>query len=77
MEVVLEECGNGAVAVPPPAMLKNLGLSAGQAMTLDTTEQDDRQNIYDPFCEPMARVRPRASGPPPPPSERMLTWRSG
>lgn len=39
MEVVLREHGNSTVAVLPPAVLKDLGLSAGQAMTLDTTDQ--------------------------------------
>ena len=36
MEVVLRKYGNSTVAVLPPAVLKDLGLSAGQAMTLDT-----------------------------------------
>ncbi len=39
MEVVLRKYGNSTVAVLPPAVLKDLGLSAGQAMTLDTNEQ--------------------------------------
>lgn len=41
MEVVLRKYGNSTVAVLPPAVLKDLGLSAGQAMTLGTTEQGE------------------------------------
>jgi antitoxin ChpS len=39
MEVILRKYGNSAVVVLPPAVLKDLGLSAGQAMTLDTNDQ--------------------------------------
>ena len=39
MEVILRKYGNSTVAVLPPAVLKDLGLSAGQAMSLDTTSQ--------------------------------------
>lgn len=38
MEIVLRKYGNSTVAVLPPSVLKDLGLSAGQAMTLDTTD---------------------------------------
>lgn len=38
MEVVLRRYGNSTVAVLPPAVLKDLGLTAGQAMTLDTND---------------------------------------
>jgi antitoxin ChpS len=41
MEVVLRKYGNSTVAVLPPAVLRGLGLSAGQAMTLSTNEQGD------------------------------------
>lgn len=37
MEVVLRKYGNSTVAVLPPALLKDLGLSAGQTMSLGTT----------------------------------------
>ena len=37
MEVVLRKYGNSTVAVLPPAVLKGLGLKAGQAMTLEAT----------------------------------------
>jgi antitoxin ChpS len=39
MEVILRKYGNSTVAVLPPAVLKDLGLAAGQAMSLDTTKQ--------------------------------------
>jgi len=39
MEVILRKYGNSAVVVLPPAVLKDLGLSDGQAMTLDTNDQ--------------------------------------
>lgn len=39
MEVTLRKYGNSTVAVLPPTVLKDLGLSAGQAMTLETTER--------------------------------------
>ena len=38
MEVVLRKYGNSTVAVIPPPVLKGLRLSAGQSMTLNTTE---------------------------------------
>jgi antitoxin ChpS len=37
MEVVLRKYGNSTVLALPPAVLKDLGLKAGQAMTLDST----------------------------------------
>ena len=37
MEVVLRKYGNSTVFALPPAVLKDLGLKAGQSMTLDTT----------------------------------------
>ena len=37
MEVVLRKYGNSTVAVLPPAVLRDLGIAAGQAMTLATT----------------------------------------
>jgi antitoxin ChpS len=41
MQVVLRRYGNSTVAVLPPAVLKDLGLAAGQAMTLGTTERGE------------------------------------
>lgn len=37
MEVVLRKYGNSTVVVLPPAVLKDLGIKAGQSMTLQTT----------------------------------------
>jgi antitoxin ChpS len=37
MEVILRKCGNSTVLSFPPAVLKDLGLKAGQTMTLNTT----------------------------------------
>jgi antitoxin ChpS len=37
MEVVLRKYGNSTVAVLPPHVLRDLGIGAGQAMTLNTT----------------------------------------
>ena len=34
MEIVLRRYGNSTVAVLPPAVLKDLGLSAGQSLTM-------------------------------------------
>ena len=39
MEVTLRKYGNSTVVVLPPAVLKDLGLSAGKALSLDTTAQ--------------------------------------
>lgn len=36
VEIVLRKYGNSTVAAFPPAVLKDLGLKAGQAMTVDT-----------------------------------------
>jgi antitoxin ChpS len=37
MQVTLKKYGNSTVAVLPPSVLKDLGLSAGNQMTLDAT----------------------------------------
>ena len=37
MEVALRKYGNSTVVVLPPAVLKDLGIKAGQSMTLRTT----------------------------------------
>ncbi|MDQ3259885.1 MAG: ChpB-ChpS toxin-antitoxin system antitoxin [Pseudomonadota bacterium] len=37
MEVVLRKYGNSTVLALPPAVLKDLGLKAGQSMTLNST----------------------------------------
>lgn len=38
MEVVLRKYGNSTVAVLPPPVLRDLGIAAGQHMSLQTTE---------------------------------------
>ena len=37
MQVVLRKYGNSTVAVLPPSVLNQLGIKAGQPMTLETT----------------------------------------
>ena len=44
MEVVLRKYGNSTVMALPPGLLKNLGLKAGQAMTIDATP-DGRMSL--------------------------------
>ncbi len=39
MEIVLRKHGDSTVAALPPAVLKDLGLAAGQRMTLVTTQE--------------------------------------
>lgn len=41
MEITLRKYGNSTVAVLPPAVLNDLGLAAGQVMTLDTNQRGD------------------------------------
>jgi len=41
MEIVLRKYGNSTVAVLPPAVLRDLGLAAGQSMTLTTTAEGE------------------------------------
>lgn len=38
MEVVLKKMGNSTALVMPPPVLKDLGISVGQLLTLDTQE---------------------------------------
>ena len=40
MEVTLRKYGNSTVVVLPPNVLRDLGLSAGQAMTLEKNEDN-------------------------------------
>jgi antitoxin ChpS len=66
MEVVLRKYGNSTVAVLPPAVLKDLGLSAGQSMSLDTT--DDGKIILAPkrrytLADLLAQCNPKAAPP--------------
>lgn len=74
MDVVLRKYGNSTVAVLPPAVLKNLGLAAGQQMTLATNERGDivlaRKHRYR-LSDLIAQCDPKAA----PPSDIEL-WES-
>jgi antitoxin ChpS len=50
MNVTLRKYGNSTVAVMPPMVLKALKLSAGQSMTLDTT--DDGKIVLSKASQP-------------------------
>ena len=39
MEIVLRKYGNSTVVALPPPVLRDLGIKAGQSMTLDTTPE--------------------------------------
>ena len=66
MEVVLRKYGNSTVAVLPPAVLKDLGIAAGQAMTLATTADGEivltRKRRYS-LAEMIAQCDPKAPAP--------------
>jgi len=74
MEVILRKYGNSTVAVLPPGVLKDLGLSAGQPMTLDTNAQGQivltRKRNYSLACL-IAQCDPEA----PPPAD-LIPWES-
>lgn len=71
MEIILRKYGNSTVAVLPPAVLKDLGLSAGQQMTLSTTEEGQlvltRKRRY-VLADLIAQCDPKA----PPPADLAL-----
>jgi len=74
MEVILRKYGNSTVAVLPPSVLKDLGLAAGQAMSLDTNDQ--HQIVLSPkrkyvLADMIAQCNPKA----PPPADLAL-WES-
>lgn len=66
MEVILRKYGNSTVAVLPPAVLRDLGLKAGQVMTLATTDAGDimlaRKRKYT-LADLIAQCDPKASPP--------------
>jgi antitoxin ChpS len=74
MEIVLRKYGNSTVAVLPPAVLKDLGLSAGQQMSLSTTEEGEivlaRKRRY-VLSDLIAQCDPKA----PPPAD-LVQWES-
>lgn len=74
MEVILRKYGNSTVAVLPPSVLRDLGLAAGQAMSLDTNDQHQivlsRKRKY-VLADMIAKCNPKA----PPPADLAL-WES-
>jgi antitoxin ChpS len=71
MQVVLRRYGDSTVAVLPPAVLKDLGLAAGQAMTLDTTDRGEillAPKRKDVLADLIAQCDPKA----PPPADLAL-----
>ena len=66
MEIVLRKYGNSTVVVLPPTVLRDLGLSAGQAMTLNKTEHDAiilaRKSRFN-LAEMISQCDPKASMP--------------
>jgi Growth regulator len=66
MEVVLRRYGNSTVAVLPPSVLRDLGISAGQHMSLQTTEDGrivlSRKRKYS-LAEMVAQCDPKAAPP--------------
>jgi antitoxin ChpS len=66
MEVVLRKYGNSTVAVLPPPVLRDLGIAAGQAMTLETTHDGKivltRKHKYT-RQELIAQCNPKAAPP--------------
>lgn len=66
MEVILRRYGNSTVAVLPPPVLRDLGISAGQHMSLQTTEDGrivlSRKRKYS-LAEMVAQCDPKAEPP--------------
>ena len=67
MEVVLRKYGNSTVLALPPAVLKDLGLKAGQSMTLDSTP-DGRITLAPKrrytLADLLAQCNPKVAPPP-------------
>ena len=71
MELTLRKYGNSTVAVFPPTVLRDLGIKAGQSMTLNTTV--DGKIVLSPkrkfsLADLLAQCDPRA----PPPADLAL-----
>ena len=66
VEVVLRKFGNSTGAVFPPAILKDLGLKAGLAMTMDTTADGNitltKKRKYS-LTDLIAQCNPKAAPP--------------
>lgn len=74
MEVVLRKYGNSTVLALPPAVLKDLGLEAGQAMTLDSTP-DGRITLAPKRRHRLADLLAQCDPKAPPPADLAL-WES-
>jgi antitoxin ChpS len=71
MEITLRKYGNSTVAVIPPPVLRDLGLAAGQAMTLETTAEGKivlTQTRRYTLADLLAQCDPKA----PPPADLSL-----
>ena len=71
MEVVLRKYGNSTVLALPPAVLKDLGLKAGQSMTLDSTP-DGRITLAPKRRHRLADLLARCDLKAPPPADLAL-----
>jgi antitoxin ChpS len=74
MEVMLRKYGNSTVLALPPALLKELGLKAGQAMTLDSTA-DGRITLVAKRRHKLADLIAQCDPKAPPPADLHL-WNS-
>ena len=74
IEITLRKFGNSTVAVLPPLLLRDLGLAAGQSMTLATTREGHivlaRKRNY-ALADLLAQCNPKAA----PPADLVL-WES-
>jgi antitoxin ChpS len=73
VEVVLRKYGNSTVLALPPALLKQLGLKAGQAMTLESA--DGRITLVPKRRYTLAELIAQCDQNAPPPSDLAL-WQS-
>jgi antitoxin ChpS len=71
MEVVLRKYGNSTVLALPPAVLKDLGLKAGQSMTLDSTP-DGRITLAPKRRHSLAGLLAQCDPKAPPPADLAL-----
>ena len=71
MEVVLRKYGNSTVLALPPAVLKSLGLKAGQSMTLDSTP-DGRITLAPKRRHSLASLLAQCDPKAPPPADLAL-----
>ena len=71
MEVVLRKYGNSTVLALPAAVLKDLGLKAGQSMTLDSTP-DGRITLVPKRRHSLAELLAQCDPKAPPPADLAL-----